>query len=82
MIKLFLKFYLVLAIPLIFLFIPPLNPILKLASYWLEEITTKEYKPVFHLLELELQDVEESKTGLSFVHGFCGYGSGWQRDRL
>ena len=57
MIKLFLKFYFVLAIPLIFLFIPAVNPLYKMISYWVEEYSVNEYKGVFDLLDLELQDI-------------------------
>lgn len=61
MIKLFLKFYLVIALPLIFLFIPAGNPVYKLISYWVEEVATNQYEDVFHLLDLELQDVDENE---------------------
>jgi len=55
MIKLFLKFYFVLAIPLIFLFIPAVNPLYKMINHWVEEYSVNEYKGVFDLLDLELQ---------------------------
>ncbi len=60
MLKLFLKFYLVIAIPLIFLFIPAINPVYKLINYWVEEVSSVEYESVFHLLDFELRDVEEN----------------------
>jgi len=61
MLKLFLKFYLVIALPLVFLFIPAVSPVYKLISYWVEDVSSNEYEPVFHLLDLELQDVVENE---------------------
>ncbi len=67
MLKLFFKFYFVLAIPLIFLFIPAINPLYKLIGYWVEELSTSEYQGVFHLLDLELQNSSEESEKQEIV---------------
>ncbi len=61
MLKLFFKFYLVIALPLLFLFIPAVNPAYKLISSWAEDNYAKDYGGLFYLLDRELQDVAEDK---------------------
>lgn len=75
MIKLFFKFYFVIAIPLIFLFIPAVNPVYSLISHWVEDVSTREYEAIFHLLDLELEDIDENgkQEYLKSVNRHFGY---------
>jgi signal transduction histidine kinase len=57
MIKLFLKFYFVIAIPLLFLFIPTINPAYRLLGIWAEEHYTQYFEGLFSLLNLELENL-------------------------
>ncbi len=59
MLKLFFKFYLVIAIPLILLFVPSMNPGFMLIESWANDLYARELKDIFYLLDSNLAEVPE-----------------------
>ncbi len=74
MVKLFLKFYLVIAIPLLFLFIPTINPAYRLLGIWAEEHYAQYFEGLFSLLNLELENltVEDQQKHIAALNHHFG----------
>ncbi len=57
MFRLFARFYLVIALPLLFLFIPAINPVRALAQHWGADFYSREFSGVFYLVGQRLEEL-------------------------
>ena len=74
MIRLFLKYYLVICLPLLFLFIPAWNPVMLLIDRWGSAFYAEEFGGVFYLIEKDLDGIplDEWPSRIDAIAGHFG----------